>query len=322
MNLPPDPLIAAPPLVLIGGANLDIVAHTDMPLLPSDSNPGHVHCAAGGVARNVAHNLARLGLQPALVSVLGQDAFGDTVLAATRDAGVDTRHCSRLPGAHTATYLSLHGPDGDMAVAVNDMDILARLDGALLAPLAPTLAAARCLVLDSNLYPEALEFLLGGRFQAPVLVDAVSATKCLRLLPWLPAIHTLQANRLEAGVLTGMVVDSPAAARTAAQALHAKGVRDVVVTLGAQGVAWCDATGASGYRCAPALAVVNTSGAGDALLAGLVYGHLAGWPLERALAWAMACAEITLQSPDANAANLSAAAVQARVASSASRPSL
>lgn len=301
--------ISLPSPVLIGGANLDIVACTDAPLSQADSNPGHVHCAPGGVARNVAHNLARLGLVPRLVSVLGQDAFADTVLGATRAAGVDTRLCAQLAGARTATYLSLHGPDGDMAVAVNDMDILARLNAAFLAPLQSELEAAPCLVLDCNLHDEVLGFLLGGRFQAPVLVDAVSAIKCPRLRPWLGAVHLLQANRLEAGVLTGTTVDSVASAQAAARALQTLGVREVVVTLGAEGAVWCNARGETGHRPARAVPVATTSGAGDALLAGLVYGQVTGWALPQALAWAMACAEITLQSPDANAATLSAAAV-------------
>ena len=144
-------------VVVIGGANLDIVASTDAPLVQSDSNPGHVQCAAGGVGRNVAHNLARLGHAPALVTVLGDDAFAQTVLEATRAAGVDTRWCLRLPGERTATYLSLHGVDGDMAVAINDMDILRRLDATVLAPLRPAWRAAHCLVLDCNLHEAALK---------------------------------------------------------------------------------------------------------------------------------------------------------------------
>lgn len=301
-----------PGVLVIGGANMDIVAHSDTLLLRSDSNPGQVRCAAGGVARNVAHNLALLGHPAALVSVLGHDAFGQAVLQATQAAGVDTRHCTLLSDASTATYLSLHGPDGDMAVAVSDMAILARLDAGLLAPLSAELAAARCLVLDCNLHEEALAFLLGGDFCAPLFVDAVSAFKCPRLLPWLGALHTLKLNRLEAAALTGLPVTTLAETQAAALALHRLGVRQVVLSLGEQGVVWCDAQGVTGLRAAGRVPVVNTGGAGDALLAGLVHAHLQGWDLPHAVAWAMACAEITLQSPTANAFDLSTATVQAR----------
>ena len=303
-----------PAVVLVGGANLDIVAYTDRPLVAADSNPGHVRCAPGGVARNVAHNLALLGQCAALVSVLGDDPFGHMVRSATAAAGVDTRHCALLAGARTATYLSLHGVDGDMAVAINDMAILARLDAALLATLLPSVQSARCLVLDCNLHDEALAFLLGGRWQAPVLVDAVSAIKCPRLAPCLARIHTLKLNRLEAQALTGQVVQSSAQALEAAQALHQRGVAQVVISQGPYGVVWSTRQGESGHCPARAVPVVNTSGAGDALLAGLVHSQLQGWSLARAVPWAMACAEITLQSPVANAPELSLAAVERQCA--------
>lgn len=310
-------LLAAPwppAVVVVGGANLDIMAHTDRPLVAADSNPGHVHCAPGGVGRNVAHNLALLGLPTALVAMLGDDVFGQVVLDATAAAGVDVRHCAQLEGARTATYLSLHGVDGDMAVAINDMAILARLDATVLAPLWPTLQAARCLVLDCNLHDDALAFLLDGRLQAPVLVDAVSAAKCLRLKPWLAHIHTLKVNRLEAAALTGMTVQTTADAWGAARALHQCGVAQVVLSQGADGVVWSTHHGDKGHCPARAVPVVNTSGAGDALLAGLVYAQLQAWPLAQAVPWAMACAEITLQSLQANAPELSPAAVERQCA--------
>lgn len=317
-----DSWALTPTLWVLGGANLDILAHTDAALQWGDSNPGRVHCAPGGVARNVAHNLALLGHRPALVSVLGDDALGQSVWQATAEVGVDMRWCVRLSGARSATYLSLHGPDGDMAVAVNDMDILAQLDAARLAPLLPQLQGAQCWVLDANLHPEALACLLGGGPTPPVLVDAVSSFKCLRLLPWLARIHTLKLNALEAQTLSGLVVADGASAQAAARALRQRGVQQVVVSLGGAGVAWCDAQGHTGQRAARPVPVVNTSGAGDALLSGLVHAQLQGWALAQALDCGLACAEITLQSPQANAPELSLAALQAHMASSAPRPSL
>lgn len=307
----PCPDAQVPTVWVLGGANLDIVAQTAAPLVLADSNPGRVHCAPGGVARNVAHNLALLGHRPALVSVLGDDALGQSVWQATAAAGVDMRWCLQLPGARSATYLSLHGLDGDMAVAVNDMDILERLDAQRLVPLLERLRQGQCCVLDANLSPEALACLLAADLPA-VLVDAVSSFKCPRLLPWLARIHTLKLNALEAQTLCGMPVPDAAAAQAAARALHQRGVRQVVVTLGAAGVAWCDAQGHTGHHAARPVPVVNTSGAGDALLSGLVHAQLQGWPLAHAVDCGLACSEITLQSPHANAPELSLAALQAR----------
>ena len=107
-----------------GTANMDITGSTTYAPTPGDSCPGQVHCAAGGVARNVAENLARLGLDVRLLSALGDDLYGRSLLEHTRNAGVDMRWCRVWPGLPTSTYMSLHGADGDSVAAVSDMTIL------------------------------------------------------------------------------------------------------------------------------------------------------------------------------------------------------
>ena len=148
----------------------------------------------------------------------------------------------------------------------------------------------------------------------PRFVDAVSVAKCIKLRPWLRKIHTLKLNRLEAQALAACVVDSVDAAKIAAVKLHAMGVAQVVISLGALGVVWCEGQGSARHQAVTRRTdLVNSSGAGDALVAGLVFAYLQAKPLGEAVDWAMACAEITLGSLAANAKNLNAASVQARV---------
>lgn len=300
-------------ITVVGGANMDVGAKTETALLPGDSTPGHIHYAPGGVGRNIAENLARLGASVALVSVVGADAFGNDILAHTRRIGVDVSGVKALDGQRTATYLSMHGPDGDMALAVNDMAILERLTPMLLNAESAMCPHTDVLVLDCNLSAPTLAWLL-AQATHPVFVDAVSVAKCQRLLPVLGRVHTLKVNRIEAQALCGLAVHTVHDARAAALALHGLGVQRVVLSLGNQGVAWCDADGSTGLRKASTVSVVNTTGAGDALLAGLVHGHTLGLSLPRSVEYAMACAEITLSSTFANSPDLSHAAVQSRLA--------
>ena len=197
-----------------------------------------------------------------------------------------------------------------MDVAVNDMDIMDALTPALLQPQQALLRSAAVLVADCNLRPDVWQW-LGTEVAHPALfAEAVSVAKCTRLGDVLLQLYTLKANRLEAQALCGRAIASVQEACDAALALHRRGVGRVLISLGAQGVAWCDADGRCGHRAARAVPVVSATGAGDALMSGLVYGHLRGWPLQEALAWAMACAEITLASTAANAPALSVQAVQ------------
>lgn len=315
-------------VTLIGGANMDIAVHSHARLVAGDSNPGRIACSPGGVARNVAENLVRLGVDARLLSVLGDDVFGLALRQAAADVGLDMRACATLPGRRTATYVSLHGADGDMGVAVNDMDILDCLTPEWLHAQAALLHGATAVAVDCNVRPDVLAWLCGVTPQAAAVegaalpappaitalfAEAVSVAKCHKLLPVLPHIHTLKANHLEAQALTGFAIHTVPAAMDAARSLHQHGVRNVVVSLGADGVAWCDASGTTGHQGVRPVRMASATGAGDALLAGLLVGHVQHIPLQQAVRFAMACAEITVSSTLANSPDLNMAAIRARL---------
>jgi pseudouridine kinase len=296
-------------VLAIGAANIDILGTAQGPLKMGDSNLGRIRTTQGGVARNVAENLARLGIDTHLLSAVGDDALGHNVLAATRQAGVNTQACWVLPDAATSTYLSVHSSDGDMTVAVNDMEIVQRITPALLAQHANALKLAQAVVLDCNLSEETLSWICHLKGNAPIFVDGVSAVKCLRIKPSLGKVHTLKLNQLEAQTFNGMPCNTLIDMQTITQHLHLQGVQQVVISLGAQGVFWSDKKTGSGTLEALPCTVVNTAGAGDALTAGLVYAYLQQKPLHQAASFAQGCAVLTLGAPAANHPNLSVAAV-------------
>jgi pseudouridine kinase len=308
------PMTSRPAYVaLIGGANMDIAAHSHAAPVAGDSNPGRVACSPGGVARNVAENLLRLGEDARLLSVLGDDVFGLALRQAAEAIGLDLSACTTIPGQRSATYLSLHGPDGDMGVAVNDMDILDCLTPELLQTQLSVLEGAAALVVDANVRPDVLAWIAVYWLDKPVFAEAVSVAKCHKLLPVLAQLHTLKANRLEAQALSGVPINSPQSAADAARLLHQRGVRNVVISLGAEGVVWCNAAGVVGHRSVRPVHMASATGAGDALLSGLVHGHLHAMPLDQSVRFAMACAELTFSSTFANSPDLSVAAVHAHL---------
>lgn len=297
-------------VVTVGAANLDITGSTRNPLAPGDSIPGRIRSAPGGVARNVAENLARLGTPVRLLTAVGDDGFGSRLLAATASAGVGVDGCWILAGKSTSTYLSMHGPDGDMALAINDLEIVDSVTPERLAARQALLQQAPALMLDCNLTASALRYLFAQAAGKPVFVDAVSAFKCPRVMPWLAGVHTLKVNRLEAAALTGTVSEGGIPYRVMAQRLHEQGVFRVLLSLGESGVYWSERGGASGLQAALPVPVVNVTGAGDALMAGLLHQTLLGAQLHDAVRFACACAAMTLQVPEANHGGLSEVAVR------------
>ena len=304
----------APFVTAIGGANIDIHGRSTSALRSRDSNPGSVHLSAGGVARNVAENLARLGVGCRLVSAIGNDHHGRMLMRLSREAGIDMQYVHEIAGAATSTYLSVLDDGGDMLVGINDMGIMDQLGAELLQAQQAMFRQSSLLILDCNLPGDALAWLAGSLADKPIFVDTVSAAKAPRIRPHLHAVHTLKAGALEAEALTGLEARTLPQLRRVAAELHARGVERVFVTRGAQGVFF--STGDADGVARPgrtARHVRNAGGAGDAFLAGLAFAWLEDRPLDESVRFALAAAEITVAHRATSSPALSLAAVTERM---------
>ncbi|MBW8184305.1 PfkB family carbohydrate kinase [Shewanella nanhaiensis] len=279
--------------VVVGGANMDILGRPLDTLQVGDSNPGSVTCSPGGVGRNIAENLARLGSQTRLLSAVGKDTYGQAIIDQCQQAGIDMQACLQLKDASTSTYLSVLDGDSDMHVAINDMAILDRLSVELLKVQEEMLRRADLLILDANLSAPALEYLLSNFSDRPIFVDTVSCAKAKKIQPFLSAIHTLKPNLKEAEQLSGISIANYGELPKLGRWFHEQGVQRIFLSLGADGVFYSDG---QTQALIPAVDVpmVNANGAGDAFLAGLAHGWLQDWDIEQSTKFAMAAAVVAL----------------------------
>lgn len=301
-----QPFVAA-----IGGANLDIHGKASGPLQLRDSNPGAVRMSPGGVARNIADNLTRLGVDCRLITAIGADQNGRLLLQQCRDAGIDTQHVQIIDSAPTSTYLSVLDTLGNMHVAINDMAITEQLGPDQLRNCLMVMKQAACVVVDTNLSESALAWLFNSLPGQPVFVDTVSAAKAERIKPYLGSVHTLKTSQLEAETLSGVTTQTTKGLRKIADWAHEQGVMRLFITLGSRGVFYSvDGQRAELEPVKKHQDVRNADGAGDAFLAGLVYAWLQEWPLERSLRFGRATADITLSTDATSNPGLSVAAVE------------
>lgn len=268
-------------------------------LIPRTSNPGTIRRSPGGVARNVAEGLARLGMETRLISVIGDDEVGRWLLGATSAAGVDTSAVRILSGERTASYLAILDSDGAMTVSIDDMGIVGRLGPEMLRENRDILAGADMIVVDANLEPAALDALLNIAAKAGVPVCAVPISMVLapRLRDRLASLAVLTANADEAATLlgkTGPVAGSREGVAAAKRLVRA-GVELGVVTLGRQGVSFATREGMAEHLPAVETPVRDATGAGDALTAGLVYGLVTGMSERDAVRAGIACATLSLE---------------------------
>lgn len=296
---------------VVGAANIDIGGFPHGRIALQDSNPGRVILSAGGVGRNIACNLARLGIETHLVAPLGTDAFAGIVRADCAGAGVDTGLCFTFPGAASSSYLFIADLGGDMQLAVNDMDICLRMTPEALAERLDALNGMDAVVLDANLPQETVAF-LAERVRPPLFADAVSAAKARRLLPALPCLHAIKPNALEAEALTGLPVYDRPTAEAAARRLVEMGARGACITLGERGVCCADRDEVR-FMAATPVQMTNATGAGDAFTAAMVWAMLHGMDLFASARAGMAAAALTVEAEETVSPLMTEAAVRRRM---------
>ena len=292
-------------IACIGAAHIDRIARCREEFAWRASNPVTQTASSGGVARNVALNLARMGRRAKLVSVLGTDREGEALLAELRAHAVDCTDAAQLEGRTTASYTALLDVAGELLCGLADADIYQALRPEWLEMLAPGLADWPLWAIDANL-PEAGIAALTAVTPAGVQLAAlaVSPAKAPRLKPHLSRFEMLFANRAEAAALLQQRVETAAEAMAAGVALRALGPQLVFVTLGAEGVAVAAGEGCDVHP-APDTLVVNVNGAGDGFAAGVLDALLDAAPLGDAVARGLAAARLTAQSPDTCSAEIS-----------------
>ena len=301
----------APYVTVVGGVNVDIGGRPEAALVARDSNPGAVHSSLGGVGRNIAHNMALLGLDVRLLTAFGDDLNAQKLAASCGELGIDISQSPVIPGGRTSTYLFINDERGDMALAVSDMEIYRHLTPQALAQRHKLLDASQVVVIDTNIPEESIAW-LAENCAAPLFADPVSTAKAVKLKPVLGKLHTLKPNRLEAELLSGVPITGEASLNKAADALLETGLRRVFISLGADGVFAADHSGRVQLPCLPA-ELVNATGCGDAFMAAIAWAYLRGTDLADTARAGLASSSIAMESKETINPAMSEEALESRL---------
>jgi pseudouridine kinase len=283
------------PIVCIGAAAVDRKLRSLAPIEMGTSNPASADESFGGVARNIAENLARLGAPVALMTAVGNDAAGAALLAHAAQAGIDTGATLKLPDACSGTYTAVLDGGGEMLVGLADMALYEELTPAWLAIRATLRSNASMVMADLNLPRDTVAALIdaAGRDQVPLIVVAVSVPKMARLPASLHSVRLVILNEGELAARLQRTLASDDDFTTACRALQDQGARDVVVTRGARGVLYTMPDGVH-HLPAPAVMPVDVTGAGDAFAAAVCFTLHAGGDLALACRRGLALSALTL----------------------------
>ena len=299
-------------VVVVGGVNMDIGGISHAQLVSADSNPGRVRISLGGVGRNIAHNMALMGLDVRMVTVLGGDFYAQKIVSTCGEMGIDISRSLRVADAITSTYLFISGPDGDMKLAISDMDIYSHLTPAFLASKLSLFNNAKLLVVDTNIPAESIAWLV-EHVEVPVFADPVSTAKAEKLRPVLGKLHTIKPNRIEAELLSGVPITDERSLRRAANVLLKTGLRQVFISLGAGGVFAANQDRGLHLPSIPG-SMVNATGCGDAFMAALAWAYMEGMDLEQSAYAGLAASSIALEGSETINPEMSVAAIKSRLA--------
>lgn len=288
-------------IIVIGGANIDIKGKPKNVIQWETSNPGAIRVGHGGVGRNIAHYLGLLNIPVTFLGIVGDDDEGREILEKLRNAQVQTREVMQSKKDPTGKYIAILDEKGNMQIAVSDTAIMKRVTPRYLIAKAGVIKKNRFVVMDTNLTTQAIHYIayLCSREKIPLIVDPVSMVKSRKLLGILSKIEYLTPNSSELGALTGVTIQTSADCQKAVKQLLQKGVKNIVLTNNGQGVYLFSSEYPEGELIhIRRRKIVDSTGAGDALVAGMTYGLYHDYTFLKAVQIGLILSSLTVTSPE------------------------
>ncbi len=284
-------------VVGLGAANVDMRGRSRDRIRLKDSNPGSFTISAGGVTRNILENAARLGTRAYMLTALGNDPLAGIITAACESAGVDLSYSLRTDRP-SSTYTSILDSDGDMFVAVSDMEAIHAVTPEWLDTRKDLIQGAAACACDGCLLPDLMDKFVNDTAKGiPVFADTVSTYYALTIKQFMGSFHTIKPNRYELSVLADMPVETEKDIMDACDRVLSSGTKRVAVSLGADGCYLATADGRQlRVRHRPVSELVNAEGGGDAFMGGLLASFVRGLSQEEAADWALAAGAIAVQA--------------------------
>lgn len=281
-------------IAVIGSNMVDLITYIErLPEQGETLEAPDFALGCGGKGANQAVAAAKLGSEVLMVTKVGDDLFADNTLANFRRFGIDTRHVTRAPGRSSGVAPIFVQPDSHNSI------LIVKGANAALAP--ADIQAAEADLRDCALIVLQLEIALetvyaaidcGQRLGIPVLLNPAPAVANLSAAH-LARLDYFVPNETELALVSGLPVRDRETAFAAARVLAARGIRHVVVTLGAAGALY---VGEEGEFSLPGqqVAAIDTTGAGDAFIGCFAHGRVQGLGLREAMQRAVAYSALSV----------------------------
>jgi pseudouridine kinase len=289
------------PIICIGAALIDETYHSQVPIITGTSNPSNYSRSAGGVARNIASLLAQLGHTVELISHFGLDNDGEWLIKNCRENNIGVNHSIRNAFA-SGRFMALLQPNGELhsGAAVSCLEQCLTID--FLESKRTFLSKASLLLLDCNVNEESLHWLIAfaAANYIPCIAEPVSVEKSKRLINCpLDKLLMMSPNEAEIKAITAC-----SNTNSAVHHLLQKGIQFVWMREGKMG-SQLYSKEQHWQLNAPSIQVKDSTGAGDAALAGWIYAWIKGHSIPECQQYGHTLAGLILQVSGATIPDLS-----------------
>lgn len=291
-------------MVVVGVVFLDIKGFPFFKYDAVGTNLGNVLMTHGGVARNVAENMANLGAEVEFVTMLDDDSLGREARLRLRGAGVKLTHAVSTPDKGMGMWLAVFNEKGDLAGSVSHMPDASPIERLFDEKGEEIIRSCRGVALEIDLSEKVSErvFELAERFDKPVYAIVANMSVILRRPDFMARTACVILNEIEAGRLFGREIRALSPEETleaVSEAAPAMGIRSIVVTMGARGAVYLDVeNGLRGVCPAVPCRVVDTTGAGDAFFSAVVESLARGMRLDDAVTCGARLASMTVSTSE------------------------
>lgn len=273
-------------IVVIGAVFVDIKGYPESTFIPAGRNVGRVEQIHGGVARNIAEDIANCELRPTFVSLVDDSGTGEDVIRKLKSHKVNTDYIRRTPDG-MGTWLAVFDNGGDVVASISKRPDLMPIASILEEKGDEIFRSADSVVLEIDIDKEIVKrvFQLAEKYGTKIYAGVANMSIAMERRDFLRNVDCFVCNLQEAGMLfsenlSGKTADEMV--RIVADKTAAAGFRSLIVTMGGEGAVYADSQGNAGHCPAWKVHVKDTTGAGDAFCAGVAVGLTYGKTLSEA----------------------------------------
>ena len=282
----------------IGAANVDVYGKSRIKIRTHYDHPADIGSSVGGVTRNILVNLSKLGTNTKIITAIGDDGYGNTIMHDLKVNGVDRSNVLMVQNKTSGVFMQIQDENNDMYLAVCDMSILDYLTRDYIRSKKNLILSAKLVLVDSSFDLKALQEILDiCKDKVPVYIDPISDNYALKIKPYVGQFTCIKPNKTELENLSGIKIKNDSDLYKACEKLLAKGLKKIFVSLGKDGILYMDAEGNKIKRKLKAVnKMANASGAGDALMAAIIYGAVNDMSIEKTIDYGLAAGIAAIKS--------------------------